>query len=144
MFKKIVSFLCIILFIAMSEAQANPLPVISKLQKQRLQVCESVRDENFKNLTKHLKATQKFLEKEERKSDDPKKMNQLFSPAYKKIEKVIQVHAYDRVADVLTFQIYRDALIGLREKYREEIKQERLKPYETYVDFFINDCNELV
>lgn len=120
------------------------MPAIEKLQKQRIQVCRDMVKGDLKRLIKNIKKTEDFLKDEAKKSSDPVRFERLFGQAYTKAAKIYELQDIDRVADVWIYQVYRDALIVLREKYREAIRQERVRVNGTDIDFFENDCAELV
>jgi hypothetical protein len=133
-----------LLLICAFEVEAKPLPAIEKLQKQRIQVCRDMVKGDLKRLIKNIKKTENFLKDEAKKSSDPARFERLFGQAYTKSAKIYELQAIDRVADVWIYQVYRDALMVLREKYREAIRLERVRVNGTDIDFFENDCAELV
>ncbi len=142
--KKEILLAGLILFCFAETAQAKPLAAIVKLQKQRVQVCREFQRGDLKRLIKNVKKTEDFLKDEAKSSSDPARFERLFGQAYDKAAKIYQLQELDRVADVILYQVYRDALIVLREKYREDIRRERVRVNGTDIDFFENDCAELV
>lgn len=144
MIKRSVLWIVPLLLVCALEVEAKPLPAIEKLQKQRVQVCRDMGKGDLKRLIKNIKKTEDFLKDEAKSSSDPARFERLFGQAYTKAAKVYQLQTLDRVADVWIYQVYRDALLVLREKYREAIRQERVRVNGTDIDFFENDCAELV
>jgi len=144
MFQKAIILTGLLLFFWSATSYAKPLDAIAKLQKQRLQVCREVSNNDLKRVIKNVKKTEDFLKNEAKKSSDPVRFERLFGQAYAKIAKIYELQALDLVADVWIYQLYRDALLVLREKYREEIRRERVRVNGTDIDFFENDCAELI
>lgn len=144
MSKKAFLLVGIIFWFVAQPAQAKPLPALEKLQKQRIQVCRDIEKGDLKRLVKNIKKTEDFLKDEAKKSSDPARFERLFGQAYTKAAKIYQLQELDRVADVWIYQVYRDALVVLREKYRENIRLERVRVNGTDIDFFENDCAELI